>query len=49
MGIVENYIYWCIGNLSDSPGYQIRYSSLLRGIETAGVAVSFGVQAVQQL
>lgn len=46
MGIVENYIYWCIGNLSDSPGYQIRYSSLLRGIETAGVAVSFGVQAV---
>lgn len=44
-GMVENYIYWCIGNLSDSPGDQIRYSSLLRGIETAGVAVSFGVQA----
>lgn len=46
LGIVENYIYWCIGNLSDSPGDQIRYSSLLRGIETASVAVSFGVQAV---
>lgn len=46
LGIVENYIYWCIGNLSDSPGDQIRYSSLLRGIETAGVAVGFGVQAV---
>lgn len=46
VGIVENYIYWCIGNLSDSPGEQIRYSSLLRGIETAGVAVGFGVQAV---
>ncbi|KAL1974813.1 hypothetical protein VTN31DRAFT_5017 [Thermomyces dupontii] len=45
-GLIENYIYWCIGNLSDSPGDQIRYSSLLRGIETAGVAVSFGVQAV---
>ena len=43
--MVENYIYWCIGNLSDSPEDQIRYSSLLRGIETAGVAVSFGVQA----
>ncbi|KAL2414152.1 Notoamide biosynthesis cluster protein O' [Exophiala dermatitidis] len=43
---VENYIYWCIGNLSDSPGDQIRYSSLLRGIETAGVAVGFGVQAI---
>ncbi|GJN85453.1 hypothetical protein PLIIFM63780_009020 [Purpureocillium lilacinum] len=39
LGMVENYIYWCIGNLSDSPGEQIRYSSLLRGIETAGVAV----------
>lgn len=25
LGIVENYIYWCIGNLSDSPGDQIRY------------------------
>ena len=44
-GMVENYIYWCISNLSDSPGNQIRYSSLLRGIETAGVSVSFGVQA----
>lgn len=44
--MVENYIYWCIGNLSDSPGDQIRYSSLLRGIETAGVAVGFGVQAI---
>lgn len=20
LGSVENYIYWCIGNLSDSPG-----------------------------
>lgn len=46
LGMAENYIYWCIGNLSDSPGDQIRYSSLLRGIETAGVAVGFGVQAV---
>ncbi|KAL4779069.1 major facilitator superfamily domain-containing protein [Aspergillus varians] len=46
LGLVENYIYWCIGNLADSPGEQIRYSSLLRGIETAGVAVGFGVQAV---
>ncbi|KAI5860640.1 MFS general substrate transporter [Durotheca rogersii] len=45
-GMVENYIYWCIGNLSDSPGDQIRYSSLLRGIETAGVALGFGIQAI---
>lgn len=44
--LVENYIYWCIGNLSDSPGDLIRYSSLLRGIETAAIAVSFGVQAI---
>ncbi|KIX03050.1 uncharacterized protein Z518_06600 [Rhinocladiella mackenziei CBS 650.93] len=46
LGMVENYIYWCISNLSDSPGDQIRYGSLLRGIETAAVAVGFGVQAV---
>jgi hypothetical protein len=46
LGLVENYIYWCISNLSDSPGEQIRYSSLLRGIETVGVAVGFEVQAV---
>ncbi|KAK2777556.1 hypothetical protein FQN53_002214 [Emmonsiellopsis sp. PD_33] len=46
LSMVENYIYWCISNLSDSPGDQIRYSSLLRGIETAAVAVGFGVQAV---
>lgn len=46
LAVLENYNYWCISNLSDSPGDQIRYSSLLRGIETAGVAVGFGVQAV---
>ncbi|TVY84101.1 UNC93-like protein [Lachnellula suecica] len=46
LSVVENFIYWCISNLSDSPGDQIRYSSLLRWIETAGVAVGFGVQAV---
>ncbi|KAL1634121.1 hypothetical protein SLS56_002424 [Neofusicoccum ribis] len=46
LGMVGNYIYWCISNLSDSPGDQTRYSSLLRGIETAAVAVGFGVQAV---
>ncbi|OTA62750.1 DUF895 domain membrane protein [Hypoxylon sp. EC38] len=46
LGLVENYIYWCISNLSDSPGDQIRYSSLLRGIETAAVCIAFGVQAV---
>ncbi|KAI1211996.1 MFS general substrate transporter [Annulohypoxylon truncatum] len=46
VGMVENYIYWCISNLSDSPGQQIRYSSLLRGIETAGICLGFGVQAV---
>jgi len=46
VGMVENYIYWCISNLSDSPGDLIRYSSLLRGIETAAVAVGFGVQAI---
>jgi hypothetical protein len=46
LSLVENYIYWCISNLSDSPGEQIRYSALLRDIETAGVAVGFGVQAV---
>ncbi|KAI1098636.1 MFS general substrate transporter [Jackrogersella minutella] len=46
VGMVENYIYWCISNLSDSPSQQIRYSSLLRGIETAGVCIGFGVQAV---
>ncbi|OHF01899.1 hypothetical protein CORC01_02777 [Colletotrichum orchidophilum] len=46
LGMIENFIYWAIGNLSDSPGDQIRYSSLLRGIETAAVAVGFGIQAV---
>jgi hypothetical protein len=46
LGMLENFIYWCIGNLSDSPGDQIRYSALLRGIETAAVAVGFEVQAV---
>jgi MFS family permease len=46
LSVVENFIYWCISNLSDEQGELIRYSSLLRGIETAGVAVGFGVQAV---
>lgn len=44
--MVKNYIYWCISYLLDSPGDLNRYSSLLRGIETAGVAVGFGAQAI---
>lgn len=44
-GVVENWIYWSIGTLSDSPGDQVRYSSILRGIETASNAVGYGVQA----
>jgi hypothetical protein len=46
LAMVENFIYWCISNLADEQGVLIRYSSLLRGVETAGVAVGFGVQAV---
>lgn len=41
IGMVENYIYWCIGSLSDSPGNQIRYSSLLQGLEKAAVALGW--------
>ncbi|KAF2190051.1 hypothetical protein K469DRAFT_722971 [Zopfia rhizophila CBS 207.26] len=40
LAMVANYMYWCIGGLSDSRGSQILYSSLLTGIETAGVAVT---------
>lgn len=39
-------LHRCISNLSDSPGDQIRYSSLLRGIETAAVCLGFGIQAI---
>jgi hypothetical protein len=46
VSMVENYIYFCISCLSDSPGDQIRYSSLLRGIETAAVCLGFGIQAI---
>lgn len=46
LAMLENFVYFCIGCLSDSPGDQIRYASLLRGIETTAVAISFGVQAV---
>lgn len=46
VSMVENFIYWQISNLSDSPGDQIRYSSLLRGIETAAVCLGFGIQAI---
>lgn len=46
VSMCENFIYWAISNLSDSPGDQIRYSSLLRGIETAAVCLGFGIQAI---
>jgi hypothetical protein len=48
LGSVANHgvSHRCISNLSDSPGDQIRYSSLLRGIETAAVCLGFGIQAI---
>jgi hypothetical protein len=49
LGMVENYIYCSISNLSDSPGDQFWYSSLLRGIEKAAVAVKLGVKAVPRV
>lgn len=44
--LVENYTYWCISNLSDAPGDQIRYSSFLRGVESAATAIAFGIQSI---
>ncbi|SNX87572.1 related to DUF895 domain membrane protein [Melanopsichium pennsylvanicum] len=37
--------YWIIGNISDDPSELIRLASILRGVESAGQCVSYGINS----
>lgn len=37
--------YWIIGNISEDPAEIIRLASIVRGVESAGQCVSYGVNS----
>ncbi|EPQ28045.1 uncharacterized protein PFL1_04372 [Pseudozyma flocculosa PF-1] len=43
--MMYEYVYFLIGHINDDPGEIVRIASVVRGIESAGQAVSYGVNS----
>ncbi|UZJ51440.1 hypothetical protein CBS101457_000760 [Exobasidium rhododendri] len=43
--LMYEYIYWLIGASNDEPGEIVRLSSIIRSVESAGQAVSYGLNS----
>lgn len=44
--LMYEYTYWVIGTSNDRPGEIVRLSSVIRAVESAGQAVSYGIKCV---
>lgn len=42
--LADEYIYWIVGASNDEPGEVVRLSSIIRSVESAGQAVSYGIK-----
>lgn len=41
-----DYLYWLIGTVNKSGGDIIRLSAVIRGVESAGQAISYGINSI---
>jgi hypothetical protein len=46
--LMYDYLYWLIGIINRSGGEIIRLSAVIRGIESAGQAISYGINSIDQ-
>lgn len=46
--LMYDYLYWLIGNVNKSGGDIVRLSALIRGIESVGQAISYGINSINQ-
>lgn len=43
--LMYEYTYWLVGSSNDKPGEIVRLSSIIRSVESAGQAVSYGINS----
>ena len=46
--LMYDYLYWLIGTVNKNGGEIIRLSAVIRGIESAGQAISYGINSIDQ-
>ncbi|KAE8422533.1 major facilitator superfamily domain-containing protein [Aspergillus pseudocaelatus] len=46
--LMYDYLYWLIGTVNRSGGDIVRLSSVVRGVESAGQAISYGINSIDQ-
>lgn len=46
--LMYDYLYWLIGTVNKSGGEIIRLSAVVRGIESCGQAISYGINSIDQ-
>lgn len=46
--LMYDYLYWLIGTVNRDGGDIVRLSSVVRGVESAGQAISYGINSIDQ-
>ena len=46
--LMYDYLYWLVGTINKSGGEVVRLSAVIRGIESAGQAISYGINSINQ-
>lgn len=46
--LMYDYLYWLVGTVNKNGGDIVRLSALIRGIESAGQAISYGINSIDQ-
>jgi MFS family permease len=46
--LMYDYLYWLVGAINKSGGEVVRLSAVIRGIESAGQAISYGINSIDQ-
>ncbi|KAL5356652.1 major facilitator superfamily domain-containing protein [Aspergillus floccosus] len=46
--LMYDYLYWLIGTVNRTGGDIVRLSAVVRGVESAGQAISYGINSIEQ-
>ncbi|KAJ5320438.1 hypothetical protein N7508_000721 [Penicillium antarcticum] len=46
--LMYDYLYWLVGTINKIGGEVVRLSAVIRGIESAGQAISYGINSINQ-
>ncbi|KAJ5081462.1 hypothetical protein NUU61_009726 [Penicillium alfredii] len=46
--LMYDYLYWLVGTINKTGGEVVRLSAIIRGIESCGQAISYGINSIDQ-